>query len=367
MIPAIFHPRWAIPPIQKAEPMDPATSPPGTRRAGRPSAKRIALVVVMALGLALWGWHALAGRKLVLATPTRGPAADLVYATGYVEADEPVSVAAQLTAPVKSVLVEEGEAVRAGQVLVVLDEGETRGLLVQAQAQARGAGLEEGRQTTLFRQGWVTGSARDAAVATADAARAAVAAAKGRLAQTTVRAGINGVVLKRDVYPGDLAAPGKELLQLGDPARIRVTATVDERDIPRVSVGQPVVMSTDALPGRILHGTVSEITPGGDSSQRAFRIRIKLNEAAGAPPLPFGLTLEVNVITHQNASALLVPAGALAGGHVWVAGDGHAHRRAVVTGVSGPEKVEIRSGLAPDETVIVSPPADLAEGDRVRG
>ena len=120
MIPAIFHPRWAIPPIQKAEPMDPATSPPGTRRAGRPSAKRIALVVVMALGLALWGWHALAGRKLVLATPTRGPAADLVYATGYVEADEPVSVAAQLTAPVKSVLVEEGEAVRAGEHVVVL-------------------------------------------------------------------------------------------------------------------------------------------------------------------------------------------------------------------------------------------------------
>ena len=337
----------------------------------------IAGPVVVALGLAAWFGLGLGGHKVTLASPTRGPAADLVYATGYVEADDPVSVSAQITAPVKSVLVAEGDAVRAGQPLVVLDEGETRGLLAQAEAQARGASLSEGRQLTLFHQGWVTGSARDAAVANADATRASVAAARAKLAQTTVRAGINGVVLKRDVYPGDLATPTKVLLQLGDPARIRITATVDERDIPRVAVGQAVVMSTDALPGRILHGVVSEITPGGDSSQRAFRIRIKLNgQATGdspstAPnnsaPLPFGLTLEVNVITHQNPDALLVPASAVASGHVWVASDGRARRRAIVPGVTGGDKVEIRQGLSTSDTVIVNPPADLAEGDRVHG
>ena len=336
----------------------------------------IAVLVVVALGLGAWFGLGLGGHKVTLASPTRGAAADLVYATGYVEADDPVSVSAQITAPVKSVLVAEGDAVRAGQPLVVLDEGETRGLLGQAEAQARGASLSEARQLTLFHQGWVTGSARDAAVANADATRATVAAARAKLAQTTVRAGISGVVLKRDVYPGDLATPTKVLLQLGDPARIRVTATVDERDIPRIAVGQAVVMSTDALPGRILRGVVSEITPGGDASQRAFRIRIKLDgQATGATstapnnnaPLPFGLTLEVNVITHQNPDALLVPAGAVAGGHVWVASDGHARRRAIVTGVTGGDKVEIRQGLSTSDTVIVDPPAGLAEGDRVHG
>ena len=304
-------------------------------------------------------------------------AADLVYATGYVEADDPVSVSAQITAPVKAVLVAEGDPVRTGQPLVVLDEGETRGLLAQAEAQAHGASLSENRQVTLFRQGWVTGAARDSAVASATAARAAVSAAKAKLAQTTVRAGISGVVLKRDVYPGDLATPAKVLLQLGDPAHIRITATVDERDIPRVALGQAVVMSTDALPGRILHGVVAELTPGGDASQRAFRIRIKLkgpaNGAPSAPPgvapppaLPFGLTLEVNVIAHQNSNALLVPAGAVAGGHVWVASQGRARHRPIITGVIGPDKVEVRGGLSTSDRIIVNPPAGLAEGDRVR-
>ena len=328
----------------------------------------VLLALVVIAGLLVWLGLGLRGTKVTLATAARGPAADLVYATGYVEADDPISVSAQLTAPVKAVLVEEGTPVKRGQPLVVLDEGETRGLLAQAQAQAKGASLDEHRQLTLFGQGWVTGSARDAAVASADATHAAVSAAQAKLAQTTVRAGIDGVVLKRDVYPGDLATPGKELLELGDPARIRVTATVDERDIPRVRVGQKVVMSTDALPGRILSGHVRALTPGGDPNQRAFRVRIALDPAAGgAVPLPFGLTLEINIVTRSETAALLVPEGALAGGRVWLVRDGRAHARAVSIGIHGGGKAEIRAGLAEGDTVIVNPPATLEEGARVRG
>ena len=327
----------------------------------------VLLALVVIAGLLVWLGLGLRGTKVTLATAARGPAADLVYATGYVEADDPISVSAQLTAPVKAVLVEEGTPVKRGQPLVVLDEGETRGLLAQAQAQAKGASLDEHRQLTLFGQGWVTGSARDAAVASADATHAAVSAAQAKLAQTTVRAGIDGVVLKRDVYPGDLATPGKELLQLGDPARIRVTATVDERDIPRVRVGQKVVMSTDALPGRILSGHVRALTPGGDPNQRAFRVRIALDPAvAGTPPLPFGLTLEINIVTRSEQAALLVPEGALSGSRVWVVEDGRAHARTVNHGIIGAGKAEIRTGLSQGDTVIVNPPATLEEGARVR-
>jgi RND family efflux transporter MFP subunit len=330
---------------------------------------RIILIPAGIAAVALAAWLALGllrGTAVTLATATRGPAADLVYATGYVEPEQPVSVSAQLTAPVKAVLVTEGQAVKAGQPLVVLDEGETRGLLAEAEAQAKGATLIEHRQLTLFREGWVTGAARDNAVATADAARAAITAAKAALVQTTVRAGIDGVVLKQDVYPGDLATPAKELIELGDPARARVTATVDERDIPRVALGQAVVMSTDALPGRIIKGHVSELTPGGDPSQRAFRVRMAL-DGARTRLLPFGLTLEINIVTRSDPAALLVPAGAVSGGHVWLVVDGKASHRAVSTGITGAGKVEIRSGLSAGDTVIVGPPAGLSEGARVHG
>jgi RND family efflux transporter MFP subunit len=291
-----------------------------------------------------------------------GPAVELVYATGYVDAEHPVSVSARITAPVRAVLVREGDRVVSGQPLLVQDNSEQLGLLAQAEAQARGATRAERRIGSLFAKGWVTRAARDETVANGEASRASAMSLRARLDQLTVRAGVTGIVLKRDVEPGDLATPGKELMQLGDPAHARVTATVDERDIPRIHDSQPVLMSTDALPGRIIRGHVVQITPGGDPNQRAFRIRIGLS---GTEELPFGLTLEVNIVTQHRDNVLLVPAGAVSDGKIWLVNDGRARRRAIRTGISGTDKVEIRSGLSPSDIVIVDPPEDLEEGERV--
>jgi len=154
------------------------------------------------------------------------------------------------------------------------------------------------------------------------------------------------------------------LFQLGDPSRIRITATVDERDITRVAVGQKALMSSDALPGAI-PAHVSEVTPGGDPTVRAFRVRLLPDTDA---PLPMGLTLEVNIITSERKAAVLVPASALVGDgrHVWVVAQGRAASRTITKGADGTSKVEITSGLRSGETVILNPPADLAEGQRLR-
>lgn len=327
--------------------------------------KRLVLLAIAVFLVAAAAWwlfwpHAV---KVTTAQVTHGPAVDLVYATGFVEAEHPVTVSSRVTAPVTEVLVDEGDRVARGQALVRLDDSEQRALLAQARADAQGKILAERRITSLYSQGWVTRAARDEAVAAAQAARASASALGARLDQMTIRAGISGVVLKREVEPGDLATPGKELLELGDPARARVTATVDERDIPRVRVGQAALLSTDALPGKVVNGRVSEITPGGDPGQRAFRVRIGLQRETS---LPFGLTLEVNLITREHRNALLVPAGAVADGHVWLVRGGQAARRAVRTGIVGPDKVEIVSGLAHGDRVVVNPPEGLGDGDRVK-
>lgn len=201
------------------------------------------LFVAAVAGYLLWRAQP---RDVDVVAARTGLAVELVYATGYVEAEQPVSVAARLTAPVVQVLVNEADRVRRGQALIVLDDGEQRGLLAQAAAERKGAVLDEHRARALFAEGWTTRAARDRAVAQADAARAAEQSALARLSQHIVRAGIDGIVLKRDVEPGDLATPLRVLLLLGDPARIRVTATVDERDVPRLRVGQPALMASDA-------------------------------------------------------------------------------------------------------------------------
>lgn len=317
---------------------------------------------LLLVALAAWLVLGTGATRVETAQVERGPAVELVYATGFVEAARPATVSARLTAPVVKVLAEEGQRVTQGQALVLLDDGEQRGQLAQAEAQARGATLAEQRVVTLFHQGWVTRAQRDEAVASAQAARAAAAAIRAKLGQTVIRAGLSGVVLKRDVEPGDLAIPGQALMELGDPATARVTATVDERDIPRVRVGQAVLMSTDGLPGKLIRGRVSEITPGGDPAQRAFRVRIAFADTAS---LPLGLTLEVNIVTQQREGALLVPASGFADDQVWAVVDGRASRRKVTAGIIGADKVEIRQGLAAGDTIIVNPPEGLEDGDRV--
>ncbi len=328
--------------------------------------KSIVLLIVLAVlagAAGLWWTQGGSAAKVTVAAVERGLAADLVYATGYVEPEHPVIVSSRVTAPVAAVLVREGDRVAAGQALVRLDASEQQALLAQARADAQAKTLNERRVATLFGQGWVTAAANDTARATGQAARAQVAALEARLDQMTVRAGISGVVLKRDVEPGDLAVPGKTLIQLGDPAQVRVTATVDERDIVRVHPGQVALLSTDALPGKVIRGRVREITPGGDPGQRAFRVRIALDPGTS---LPFGLTLEINVVTREHDKALLVPAGALAEGKVWLVRDGRAVQVPVRTGITGTEKVEVLSGLKAGDSVIVNPPEGLEDGGRVR-
>lgn len=324
----------------------------------------IIFLAILAAFLAAGAWFLVRGSTPVVETARveTGPATALVYATGFIEPEQPVVVSSRVTAPVREVLVEEGQRVTAGQSLVRLDDAEQRGQLAQAQAELNRAELAAGRVVTLHRQGWVTKAAHDEAVAARDAARASVAALRARLDQFVIRAGVSGVVLKLDVYPGDLATPGQQLLELGDPARARITATVDERDITRVRVGQEALMSSEGLP-EMVRGRVSEITPGGDPNQRAFRVRIALEDAAN---LPFGLTLEVNIVTDRHESALLVPAGAVTDGTVWVMDEGRAQRRDVTTGIAGSDRIEVLTGLAAGETVIVGPPEGLEEGDKVR-
>lgn len=323
----------------------------------------IALILLaIALGAGAYWWR---GRATVvtLAQARIGPAVDLVYATGFVEAQQPVSVQARITAPVEQVLVNEGDHVVRGQPLFLLADEEQRALSAQTGAQRRAAEQTEARTLALFKQGWVTQAARDQAVATADAARAAEATTTARKDQLVVRALIDGVMTKRDIEPGELATPTRVLALLGDPRRIRVTATVDERDITRIGVGMPALMASDAWPGRTIPATVSEVTPGGDPTQRAFRVRL----APGAADLPLGLSLEINIVAGRHDRAVLVPADAVQSGHVWTLGDGRAHRRAVRTGITGTENIEIVAGLQAGETVVVSPPADLAEGQRIKG
>jgi multidrug efflux pump subunit AcrA (membrane-fusion protein) len=130
-----------------------------------------------------------------------------------------------------------------------------------------------------------------------------------------------------------------------------------------VHVGQPVVLHADALPGEVLDGKVSEITPKGDPVARSYRVRIAL---ADPGRVRVGMTVDANLIVAERQHALLLAATALQGNAVWIVNDRRAHRRQVRIGVTGAGRTEILEGLAPDARVIDSPSVDLREGRAVR-
>jgi len=172
-----------------------------------------------------------------------------------------------------------------------------------------------------------------------------------------------GVVLRRDGEVGEIVDPGQVLYRVGVPKPLQVVAEVNEDDIPRVNVGQSVLLRTDAFAGKQLDGKLREITPMGDPVAKTYRIRIALPDDT---PLKVGMSVEANVVTREKPGALLVPSDALQGSAVFVIAGDRVAKREVQVGIRGTRTVEILSGVREDERVASPAVADLADGRRVR-
>ena len=295
--------------------------------------------------------------------PVRGPAVEAVYATGVVE---PVTWA-KVTPIVRGRVVDlcscEGQRVSRGDVLARLDDEEPRARLKEFEARARFLESDVARYGKLLSDRVISVQAYERLVSQFDEVRAAIAAARERLADYTLRSPMAGRVLRQDGEVGEVVEPGDVLFWVGEPTPLWIEADVDEEDIPRVRLGQHTLVKSDAFAGQVLAGTVSQITPKGDPVAKSFRVRIGL---PAETPLLIGMTTEINIIIREEAGALLVPAEAAADGRVFVAEDGRARERLITSGIKGARWLQVKAGLGDDEAVIITPPPQLAAGDRVR-
>jgi RND family efflux transporter MFP subunit len=317
------------------------------------------LLLVLAAGFA---WQRMPPRVTV-ATATTGPAVEAIYATGAVEPVHLARVGPALRARLVAVLVQEGERVVLGQPMARLDDRESRARLEEAEARAGFAEEEATRLRGLVARDIAARTTADRADSEARAARAAAIAAQRRLDDYVVRAPADGVVLRRDAEVGEIVDTPTTLFWIGEPRPLRATVEVDEEDIARVQPGQRAWLRADAFAGRPLPAEVAHVTPRGDAARKSFRVRLALPDDT---PLLIGMTVEANIVLRETADAVLVPAAALRAGAVFVVEREVARRRAVEVGVQAPERVEIRGGLVAGESVIIDPPAGLADGDPVR-
>lgn len=285
---------------------------------------------------------------------------------GNVEAAQRAVLSAKVAGVVDALQVAPGSKVRQGETLATIDAREIRARLDSVLAAQDQAQKDFGRMERLLKSGSATRQEFDAANTRQLTADAAVVEARAMLQYTTITAPFDGVITRKLVEVGDLATPGKPLLEMENSALLRFEAEVPEALIERVTMGVTLPVQVDAA-GATLEGKVSEIAPSASVGSRTFLVKLDLPAAEKLRAGQFG-RVRVPV---QKRPAVLVPASSVVRRgqieSVFVVSDGMARLRVVKTGRSFGEQVEILSGLSPDEIVAARDVHLLTDGMKVEG
>lgn len=296
-----------------------------------------------------------------------GPISLVLAVNGRVAPRQSVSVRPPVSARVVSVEADEGEAVNEGQVLARLDDAQARaevdqanaaveaGLVTVQQAEARVERAEALGENVA--RSTLEDAARDLDAARNEVARlrAVQAQAQSRLAQYTIEAPLDGVILERSVEPGQLADTQSAMFEVADLKRLHVETDVDEIYASRVRQGLKALM----LPvGETVarDGEVDFASPSVDPATGGRAIRIGFTEPAD---LPVGLTVNVNIYVDEFDDALSVPRSALltegSDTSVLVIEDGVVTERLVDVLDWPAERVKVNDGLEAGDAVILDP------------
>jgi HlyD family secretion protein len=377
----------------------------------------------------------LAGRNLLLGTPidvyeaARGDLVQTVVASGRIITPRRVSIGVVITGRVARIPVQEGQTVRAGEVLIELEgkderaavaqaranvaqaEAKLRQLrevvlpaaeqaLVQAQANALQARQQFDRNKALQEKGFVGQSALDDAKRNLDVAdsqlraarlqvetngpkgsdyllaqtaleqaRASLQIADAKLEQTVIHAPVDGVLISRSVEPGNVVQPGKELMALAPAGETQIDVLVDEKNLAQLALGQTAVGSADAFPSQRFAAELTYINPGIDPLRGAVEVKLRVPQ----PPdyLRQDMTVSVDIEVARRAGTVIAPTDAvrdLTGAQPWVlmVKDGRATRQPVKLGLRGDGRLEILDGVAPGNLLVPASNPLVAAGERVR-
>jgi RND family efflux transporter MFP subunit len=338
---------------------------------------------LLALALPLWG-AALPGCSPSAAPPSPGAAPPIavrtapvqrqrisrpILATGLVTAKQEVKAAFQIGGIVAQVTVDEGAAVRSGQVLAVLRSTEVDAAFEQVRQAASKARRDLGRVKSLYKDKVATREQLEDATTAVSVARAQLRAAAFHRDHAVIRAPADGRVLRRLVEPDELVAPGQPVLVLsGDAAGWVVRAGLSDRDVARVTEGAPVQVELSAWPGTQFAGTLREIA---SAATAVGTYQIEVAFTAPEVTLRSGLIGHIRIEPPANSEVALIPAMALRDGDgtaatVWSASsDGSVTPHAVSVAFFTGELVAIASGLTGVAEVVTDGAAYLSAGSRV--
>ena len=367
-------------------------------------------VLVPALGGGAWWWFSrerpIEVETAAVSQRQAGAQASVLNATGYVTARRRATVSSKITGKIVEVNIEEGMAVREGQVLARLDDETQRAAVALAEAQAEAARrnvnesevrLKEARihlerVSKLVGVGYSTAAEVDAARAAVDSLEARIQASREQvrvaerqtalertnLDSTIIRAPFSGVVISKDAQPGEMVSPvsaGGGFTRTGigtivDMRSLEIEVDVNESYINRVSPDQAVTAVLDAYPDWQIPGRVITTVPSADRQKATVLVRIGFLELDPRILPDMGVKVTFLRDAEDGAPAArpvtLVPKGAIrtegSQSYIFVVVNDRVDRRAITTGGTDGDRIEVVAGLSAGERVVVSPPAELSAG-----
>jgi membrane fusion protein, multidrug efflux system len=314
---------------------------------------------------------AAAGKDALPVETVRPRRSDMVArhdGTATLQAEADAEVVARVGGAVLRVAVEEGQRVRAGDLLAAIDPRQLRLEVAQAKAQFDKVDNDYRRQVELHERGLVAAGAFESTRFELAQRRATWELARLQLSHTELRAPFAGVVAERHVRVGQNLTSGTTAFRIVDATRLRAELHAPERQLSRLRPGQPVVLSVDALPGRSFAARVARIAPTIDARTATFKLTVELPDAGGE--LKPGMFARVGVIFEQRSNVLSIPAAALLENSreptVFVVDNGVAAPRRVSLGLTHDGRIEILNGLRDDDQVVISGQNSLQPGLGVR-
>jgi len=301
-----------------------------------------------------------------VAKVARRPISASCSGTAPLEARGESQVVAKTSGVALSVLVEEGQQVRAGQVLTRLDASRAVLQAAQTAAQVRKLQANYERSRQLASQKLISANDIDQLRYDLENARAANRLANLEVSYANVVAPIAGVIAERSIKPGNFVQINTPIFRIVDTSKLEATLNVPEREIATLKQGMEVDLQVDALPGREFEGIIDRIAPVVDAGSGTFRVIAAFDSGGLLQP---GMFARIRIDHDQRTDALVVPRTALLEDGepaVYTVRDRKAVRVPVTLGYMDGQWVEVRKGLKAGEQVVTAGKVALREGSEVQ-
>ena len=229
-----------------------------------------------------------------------------VESTGVVVAETRASLSSKTIGLVEALHVDEGSVVNKGQVLIQLDHRALSARLARTDAEVGNAHAHLQRMNDLFNEDSISRQDLDNAKRVYQVAVATQDEVRAQLADAQVLAPFAGVITRKHIEAGELAAPGQPLLELENQTRLRIDVSVAEGDVQAVTVGRPIEVTFDSLGPKVVNANVFQIVPSADPATHTFLVKIRLAADGTIKPGMFGRVM----FRKQPRLAMLIPLSA---------------------------------------------------------